>query len=282
MALLDGRKLAKSIRKQIKKDVAEFVELHGRPPKLDVVLVGENAASEIYVSYKGKDCSKVGVGFTDHRLAGDTGPSELNELVRGLSAANDVDGIIVQLPLPDHLSPDAAIAAIDPNKDVDGFHPDNLGNLVSDKPGLVPCTPLGCMKLLDEACVDLKGKNAVVVGRSTIVGKPMALMLLARHATVTICHSRTEKLAHIVAEADVLVSAVGRPGVIDGEWIKRGAAVIDVGINRLKDGTLVGDVDFDSASSRAGWITPVPGGVGPMTRACLIANTVAAARRRLG
>ncbi len=282
MALLDGKKLAASVRKQVKQEATEFTEKHGRQPKLDVVLVGENPASEIYVRNKGKDCAKSGLGFDDHRLPAETSSRELLELVKSLSADDAVDGIIVQLPLPEQIDPDVVIRAVSPSKDVDGFHPINIGNLLVGKAGLVPCTPLGCMKLLDEAGVDLKGKNAVVVGRSNIVGKPMALMLLERHATVTVCHSRTEKLAHVIAEADVVVAAVGSPGIIDGEWIKRGAVVVDVGINRLEDGTLAGDVGFDAAASRASWITPVPGGVGPMTRACLISNTLQAAKRRFG
>jgi methylenetetrahydrofolate dehydrogenase (NADP+)/methenyltetrahydrofolate cyclohydrolase len=190
--------------------------------------------------------------------------------------------MIVQLPLPNHINPDAVIKSINPMKDVDGFHPMNLGKLLSGQSGLTPCTPLGCIKLLDHAEVELTGANAVIVGRSTIVGKPMALMLLQRHATVTICHSRTQKLPHVVAEADLVIAATGQPELIKGEWIKKGATVIDVGINRREDGSLVGDVEFEVASSRAALITPVPGGVGPMTVACLIANTLTAAELRLG
>ncbi|MCP4677138.1 MAG: bifunctional methylenetetrahydrofolate dehydrogenase/methenyltetrahydrofolate cyclohydrolase FolD [Deltaproteobacteria bacterium] len=281
MALLDGKKLAKSIRRQVKEQVAGFIDKHGRPPTLDVVLVGEDPASQIYVRNKARACLKAGLGHHEHRLPVDTPARELLALVRSLSADDKVDGVLVQLPLPDHISPDVVTSAISPQKDVDGFHPTNLGNLFAGKPGLRPCTPVGCMKLLDEAGVVLEGKNAVVVGRSNIVGKPMAMMLLERHASVTICHSRTQKLAHVVAEADVVVAAVGHPAVIDGEWIKRGAVVIDVGMNRLEDGSLVGDVGFDAATSRASWITPVPGGVGPMTVACLISNTLQAAKRRL-
>ena len=205
MALLDGKKLAKSIRKQVKEQVADFVDKYGRPPTLDVVLVGEDPASQIYVRNKAKACRKAGLGHHEHRLPEETPAGELLELVRSLSADDKVDGVLVQLPLPEQILPDVVISAISPLKDVDGFHPTNLGNLFAGKPGLRPCTPVGCMKLLDEAGVDLEGKNAVVVGRSNIVGKPMAIMLLERHASVTICHSRTEKLAHVVAEADVVV-----------------------------------------------------------------------------
>ncbi len=281
MELLDGKKLAKSIRKQVKEHVAGFVDKFARPPTLDVVLVGEDPASQIYVRNKARACRKAGLGHHEHSLPEDTPAEELLELVRSLSADDEVDGVLVQLPLPEHISPDVVISAINPQKDVDGFHPTNLGNLFAGKPGLRPCTPVGCMKLLDEAGVNLEGKNAVVVGRSNIVGKPMAIMLLERHASVTICHSRTQKLAHVVAEADVVVAAVGQPALIDGEWIKRGAVVIDVGMNRLEEGSLVGDVGFDAAALRASWITPVPGGVGPMTVACLISNTLQAAERRL-
>jgi methylenetetrahydrofolate dehydrogenase (NADP+)/methenyltetrahydrofolate cyclohydrolase len=282
MALLDGKKLAKSIRNQVAEKVPEFVKRWGRPPTLDVVLVGDDPASQIYVRSKGNACRKAGFNHHEHRLPRDTSSSDLLDLVKRINADDTVDGIIVQLPLPGHISPDAVVRAISPIKDVDGFHPINSGSLFSGKPGLVPCTPLGCMKLLDEAEVELKGKNAVVVGRSNIVGKPMALMLLERHATVTICHSRTENLAHVVAEADIIVAAVGKPEMIKGDWIKRGAVVIDVGQNRLDDGTVVGDVEFAVASAKASWITPVPGGVGPMTVACLILNTLQAAEKRLG
>ncbi len=281
MALLDGKELSLIVRKQVKEQVTEFIEKWGRPPTLDVVMVGEDPGSKIYVRNKGRACRKAGITSHAHKLPEDTNAQAVLELVKGLSTDNEVDGIIVQLPVPAHINPDLLMRSIGPAKDVDGFHPVNLGNLLAGKPGLVPCTPLGCIKLLDHAGVDLKGKNAVIVGRSTIVGKPMMLMLLERHATVTICHSRTEKLAHVVAEADVVVAAVGQPELINGDWIKKGAVVIDVGINRLEDGSLVGDVEFDTASTKASWITPVPGGVGPMTVACLLANTVKAAEMRL-
>lgn len=281
MALLDGKNLAKSIRKEVKEQTAEFIKKWGRSPTLHVVLVGDNPASQIYVQNKGRACKKAGIEFHEHRLEAQTSTEKLLALVKNLSRNNDIDGILVQMPLPDHIPQDAIIAAINPQKDVDGFHPVNLGHLITGNAALVPCTPLGCMRLLEEADVSLKGKNAVVIGRSTIVGKPMALMLLEKHATVTICHSKTEKLAHIVAEADVVVAATGQPELIKGEWIKKGATVLDVGINRMEDGSLLGDVEFHTAAVRAAWISPVPGGVGPMTIACLISNTVKAGNLRL-
>jgi methylenetetrahydrofolate dehydrogenase (NADP+)/methenyltetrahydrofolate cyclohydrolase len=280
MALLDGKKLAASIRKDVKTRVAEFVKAHGRAPQLSVILVGDDAASQIYVRNKGRACKKTGILSGEHRLPGDTKESELLALIHTLNQDDTVDGILVQLPVPEQISPEAVIVAIDPTKDVDGLHPQNIGALVAGKDALRSCTPLGCMKLIDEANVDLVGANAVVVGRSTMVGKPMAMMLLERHATVTMCHSRTKKLPHVVQEADVVVAAVGAPELIKGDWIKRGATVIDVGINRLEDGRIVGDVEFDTAVSHASWITPVPGGVGPMTIACLVSNTIEAAERR--
>lgn len=282
MALLDGKKLASVVRKQVKEQATLFTDKWNRQPTLDVVLVGEDAASQIYVRNKERSCRKAGLISHTHRLPESTSSSALLELVKQLNEDDTVDGMIVQLPLPNHINPDAVIKSINPMKDVDGFHPMNLGKLLSGQSGLTPCTPLGCIKLLDHAGVELTGANAVIVGRSTIVGKPMALMLLQRHATVTICHSRTQKLPHVVAEADLVIAATGQPELIKGEWIKKGATVIDVGINRREDGSLVGDVEFEVASSRAALITPVPGGVGPMTVACLIANTLTAAELRLG
>ena len=281
MSLLDGKKMARAVRAQLNKDVAAFIERHGRAPALDVVIVGEDPASEIYVRKKHRACDRVGITSRVHRLPEATTSAELTSLVRRLNADDKVDGILVQLPLPDRIDPDSIVALVDPSKDVDGFSPASLGALLSGKPDLVPCTPRGCMRILREHGVELRGKNAVVVGRSSIVGKPVALLLLAEHATVTICHSRTENLAHIIAEADVVVAAVGAPEIIKGDWIKRGAVVVDVGINRLEDGSLVGDVEFATAVSRAAAITPVPGGVGPMTIACLLENTLIAARKRL-
>jgi methylenetetrahydrofolate dehydrogenase (NADP+)/methenyltetrahydrofolate cyclohydrolase len=282
MQLLDGNALAKKVRAEVAAAVEVFLAATGRRPGLHVVMVGEDPASDIYVRNKRRDCEKVGFASEEHRLPAGTSLEALIGLVARLNADHRVDGLIVQLPLPTHLDANAVIAAIDPGKDVDGFHPENLGRLVAGEPGLVACTPSGCMRLLDEGGVELAGADAVVVGRSTIVGKPMALLLLQRHATVTVCHSRTRDLAQVVGRADVLIAAVGKPGLVRGEWVKPGAAVVDVGINRRDDGTIVGDVGFDAAAERAGWLTPVPGGVGPMTRACLLENTILAARRRAG
>jgi methylenetetrahydrofolate dehydrogenase (NADP+)/methenyltetrahydrofolate cyclohydrolase len=281
MALLDGKKIAASIRKEVGERVSAFVKTHGRAPALSVILVGEDAASQIYVRNKGRACEKTGIVSHELKLPGSTSEKELLDLIAKQNRDDTVDGILVQLPVPEQIRPEAIIQAISPKKDVDGFHPQNVGALITGEKALRSCTPLGCMKLLDEAGVELTGANAVVVGRSNIVGKPISLMLLERHATVTICHSRTQKLAHIIAEADVIIAAVGVPELIKGEWVKRGAAIIDVGINRLEDGRIVGDVEFDTAVTRASWITPVPGGVGPMTIACLVSNTVEAAERRM-
>jgi methylenetetrahydrofolate dehydrogenase (NADP+)/methenyltetrahydrofolate cyclohydrolase len=282
MALLDGKKIAASIRKEVGERVSTFIKTHGRAPALSVILVGDDAASQIYVRNKGRACEKTGIVSHELKLPGSTSEKELLDLIAKQNRDDTVDGILVQLPVPEQIRPEAIIRAIDPKKDVDGFHPQNVGALITGENALRSCTPLGCMKLLDEAGVELNGANAVVVGRSNIVGKPVSLMLLERHATVTICHSRTQKLAHIIAEADVIIAAVGVPELIKGEWVKRGAAIIDVGINRLEDGRIVGDVEFDTAVTRASWITPVPGGVGPMTIACLVSNTVEAAERRMG
>ena len=280
MALLDGKKLAQTIRSETAARVKAFADAAGRPPGLAVVLVGDDPGSQIYVRNKARACKKTGIRSFEHRLAADTPEAELLDLIGTLNRDESVDGILVQLPVPKQIRPDVVILAIDPKKDVDGLHPENIGALVAGKDAVRSCTPLGCMKLIDSVGIALEGATAVVVGRSTMVGKPMAMMLLERNATVTMCHSRTKKLAHIVQEADVIVAAVGAPEMIKGDWIKRGAAVIDVGINRLEDGRIVGDVEFDSAISHAAWITPVPGGVGPMTIACLVSNTVEAAERR--
>lgn len=282
MALLDGKKLAATIRDEVKVRVSEFTARHDRSPALSVVLVGDDAASQIYVRNKGRACKKTGILSIEHRLSAETEEKELLALIKKLNQDENVDGILVQLPVPDHIRAEKVIETISPEKDVDGLHPINIGALVAGKDALRSCTPLGCMKLIDKAGLDLVGANAVVVGRSTMVGKPMAMMLLERHATVTMCHSRTKKLPHVVQEADVVVAAVGYPELIKGDWIKRGAVVIDVGINRLEDGRIVGDVEFENAISHASFITPVPGGVGPMTIACLVENTISAAERRMG
>jgi len=254
---------------------------HGLTPGLAVVLVGEDPASQVYVRNKGKQTVEAGMKSFEHKLPDTTSETELLALVEQLNSDPDVHGILVQLPLPDQIDSHAVINAINPDKDVDGFHLINVGRLSTGASGLVPCTPLGCLMLLKDELGDLSGKNAVVVGRSNIVGKPMAALLLAESCTVTIAHSRTQDLAGVCREADILVAAVGRPQMIPGDWVKPGATVIDVGINRVEGDEgktrLVGDVDYASAEAVAGAITPVPGGVGPMTIACLLRNTVQAA-----
>jgi methylenetetrahydrofolate dehydrogenase (NADP+)/methenyltetrahydrofolate cyclohydrolase len=278
---IDGKAFAAGLRAKVSKAVSTLTREYDLVPGLAVVLVGEDPASEVYVRNKGKQTLETGMNSYEHKLPDTTSQSELLALIEQLNVDSKVHGILVQLPLPDQIDSHAVINAIDPDKDVDGFHLVNVGRLATGAPGLVPCTPLGCMMLLKDQLGDLSGKNAVVVGRSNIVGKPMGSLLLAQSCTVTIAHSRTRDLAGVCREADILVAAVGRPQMIPGDWIKPGAAVIDVGINRIegKEGKtrLVGDVDFDSASAIAGAITPVPGGVGPMTIACLLRNTVQAA-----
>jgi methylenetetrahydrofolate dehydrogenase (NADP+) / methenyltetrahydrofolate cyclohydrolase len=278
--LIDGKAVAQKVRDEVKRDVERFVTEHGRPPGLDVVLVGDDPASQVYTRNKEKASVEVGMRGRLHRLGADTSEAALLALVAELNADEAVDGILVQLPLPKAIREERVLDAVDPRKDVDGFHPINAGLLASGRPLLVPCTPRGCMRLLAEAGTPLAGARAVVVGRSNIVGKPMAQLLLAQHATVTIAHSRTRDLGALCREADVLVAAVGKAKMIQGDWVKEGATVIDVGINRTAEGKLCGDVDTESARARAAKITPVPGGVGPMTIACLLENTLTAARAR--
>ena len=284
--LIDGKARAAALRAEVATGVAAFVAAHGRAPGLTVVLVGDDPASAVYVGSKGKATREAVMISGEHRLPADTSEADLLALVATLNADPAVDGILVQMPLPKQIDSDRVIAAIDPAKDVDGLHPINTGLLVSGRDGLVPCTPSGCMLLIKEALGNIAGAEAVVVGRSILVGKPMAALLTNASATVTVAHSRTRDLAGHVARADIVVAAVGIPGMVKGEWIKHGACLIDVGISRiaLPDGKtrLVGDVDFEGAMARAGWITPVPGGVGPMTIACLLANTLKAARARAG
>ncbi len=278
--ILDGKAIAEKVRAEVRADVTSFVAEHGRAPGLTVVLVGEDPASVVYTRNKEKSAKECGIAGTLLRLPADTPEAEVLALVAKLNGDDAVDGILVQLPLPRHVREAEVLRAIDPDKDVDGFHALNAGRLATGQPALVPCTPTGCMRLIAESGVELAGARAVVVGRSNIVGKPMAQLLLAKHATVTIAHSRTRDLPAVCREADVLVAAVGRAEMVRGDWVKPGAVVIDVGINRDTNGKLVGDVAFAEARERASWITPVPGGVGPMTIACLLANTVAAARAR--
>ena len=280
--VLDGKALADKLRGQTAARAARFRERTGRAPGLEVVLVGDDPASQVYVRNKARACEAAGIRSVVHRILPDVSPSDLLARIREMNDRDDVDGILVQLPLPAAIDEDAVLDAIDPAKDVDGFHPVNVGRLVAGRTGLAPCTPVGCIRLLGAAEVPLAGARAVVVGRSNIVGKPVAFLLLQRHATVTIAHSRTRDLPALCREADVLIAAVGRPQLIRGDWVREGATVIDVGINRTAQGTLVGDVAFDEARERARWITPVPGGVGPMTIACLLENTVRAAAARTG
>jgi methylenetetrahydrofolate dehydrogenase (NADP+)/methenyltetrahydrofolate cyclohydrolase len=288
--ILDGKKLAESVRAEVQGGVTAFRARHGRAPGLDVILVGDDASSEVYTRNKEKASNEVGMRGRLHRLAATTTQAELLALIASLNADPTVDGILVQLPLPPQIDVLSVLDAVDPKKDVDGFHPVNVGLLASSRAALVPCTPVGCMLLLRASGVALAGARAVVVGRSNIVGKPVAQLLLAEHATVTIAHSKTRDLPSVCREADVLVAAVGRAEMVRGDWIKPGAVVIDVGINRVDAGLdvttgkpktrLVGDVAFQEACEHAAAITPVPGGVGPMTIACLLQNTLKAANAR--
>lgn len=278
--ILDGRRIATKVREEVASAAARFVDQHGRPPGLEVVLVGDDPGSQVYVRNKERMAGKVGIRGAVHRLGSGTSQAELHSLIDRLGEDDAVDGILVQLPLPAGLDSLAAIDRIDPAKDVDGLTPLSAGLLAVGRAGLRPCTPRGCMRLLEETAVRLEGARALVLGRSNLVGKPIAQMLLAANCTVTMAHSRTVELPDRVREADILVAAVGRPEMVKGDWIKEGAVVLDVGINRLADGSLCGDVDFAKAKERASWITPVPGGVGPMTIAMLLSNTVEAAFAR--
>jgi len=277
--MIDGKAVAATVRERVAREVAAYVEEAGRAPALATVIVGEDPASEIYIRNKRRACEEVGMQSVHNALPAETTENQLLELVGELGQRDDVDGILVQLPVPEHIDPDAVVAAIDPGKDVDGLTPTNAGLLAHGTPGLVPCTPAGAMELLRHEGVDLEGAEAVVVGRSKLVGVPVARLLLAENATVTVCHSRTRDLAGVCRRADVLVAAVGAPRLLGADAVKPGAVVIDVGMNRTEDG-LCGDVDFEAASEVAAAITPVPGGVGPMTIAMLLVNTLSAARAR--
>lgn len=282
--LIDGKQYAATLRQRMAQEVSTLQEQHGLTPGLTVVLVGEDPASQVYVRNKGKQAKECGMRSFEHRLPASTTQDELLALIKQLNTDPEVNGILVQLPLPAHIDSKLVLNSIDPAKDVDGFHPINVGLLAIGEQAMVPCTPLGCLMLLQNQLQDLSGANALVLGRSNIVGKPMALLLLAQNCTVTIAHSRTRDLPEQCRRADILVAAVGRPQMVPGDWIKPGATVIDVGINRIETETgktrLVGDVDFASAEPVAGAITPVPGGVGPMTIACLLHNTLTATRRQ--
>jgi methylenetetrahydrofolate dehydrogenase (NADP+)/methenyltetrahydrofolate cyclohydrolase len=275
--IIDGKAVAARTRQRVAEEVAALPS----PPGLATILVGDDPASQTYVRMKREDSAQVGIESFHHEPGGHVAQDELVELMRSLNADERVHGILLQLPLPDHLDQDELISLIDPRKDVDGLTPVNAGLLMQSRDGLVPCTPAGVMLLLEEAGVELSGARAVVLGRSILVGKPVAQLLLAANATVTHCHSRTRDLAAVCREADVLVAAVGSPGLVTADMVREGAVVIDVGTNRTDEG-LVGDVDFEAVREKAGAITPVPGGVGPMTRAMLLANTVKAARRLMG
>ena len=285
-AIIDGKAFAEGLRERVGAFAADFTAKAGRKPGLTVVLVGEDPASAVYVRSKGKATEAAGMKSDTIRLPAETSEADLLDLVGSLNADDSVDGILVQLPLPKHINESAVIAAIDPNKDVDGFHPVNAGRLATGLNGFVPCTPLGCLMLLKDRLGDLAGKEAVVIGRSNIVGKPMAQLLLGESCTVTIAHSRTKDLPEVVRRADIVVAAAGRPEMVKADWIKPGAAVIDVGINRIDAGEgktrLVGDVAFGEVAEVAGAITPVPGGVGPMTIAVLLRNALVAAHRNAG
>ena len=279
--IIDGKAFAAGLRARVAEFVPGFRAAAGRVPGLAVVLVGEDAASSVYVRNKGKMTREAGMESFEHKLPAETSQDELIALVDRLNADPAVDGILVQLPLPRHINEQVVLTRISPDKDVDGFHPVNAGRLATGLHGFVPCTPLGCVMLLEDRLGDLSGLDAVVIGRSNIVGKPMAALLTARNCTVTLAHSRTRNLPHYLHHADIVVAAVGRPNFVQRDWIKPGATVIDVGINRTEEG-LVGDVDFASAAAVAGAITPVPGGVGPMTIAVLLRNTLVAAHRNAG
>lgn len=276
--IIDGKAVAALIHKNVAEDVQAFVKKTGITPGLATVLVGKNEASQVYVRNKIKATKACGMNSFPYDLPETTTENELLSLIADLNQNHSVHGILVQLPLPKHISAEKVISRLSPKKDVDGFHPMNLGALVSGKKGLVPCTPLGIMTILQHYKIDLKGKDVVIVGRSNIVGKPLALLMLQNHATVTITHSQTKNLSQKTKQADVIVAAVGQPKMISGEQLKTGAVVIDVGISRLSDGSLCGDVDFESAEKVASFITPVPGGVGPMTIAMLMQNTLEAAK----
>lgn len=275
--IIDGNRIAQDIRNEVRQSALELKRQKGIVPGLAVILVGDDPASKIYVGKKEQDCTEVGFLSRAYRLPTETSEDKLMSIIRELNNDKLVHGILVQLPVPKHIRPDNIIETIDPHKDVDGFHPYNVGRLIAGRPCHPSCTPYGIMELFDRSGLELSGKEAVVVGRSNIVGKPMSIMLLSRNATVTICHTKTKDIAAVTRRADILVAAAGRAQMIKGDMVKDGVVVIDVGTNRLDSGKLVGDVDFAAVSEKASYITPVPGGVGPMTRAMLLKNTLKAA-----
>jgi methylenetetrahydrofolate dehydrogenase (NADP+)/methenyltetrahydrofolate cyclohydrolase len=280
--IIDGKKVSQHIREEVAKEVEKLKSETGTTPGLAAVLVGDNPASEIYVRNKRKACEQVGIYSEEYKLPKETTQNELLSLIDKLNNDKKIHGILVQLPLPEQIDSTKILRSVFPSKDVDGFHPENVGLLVEGNPRFISCTPNGIMKMLDFYKIEIKGKEAVVVGRSNIVGKPTAILLLHRHATVTVCHSRTNRLDEVTRRADILVAAIGRPHFITGDMVKEGAVVIDVGINRNKDGKLIGDVDFERVKEKAAYITPVPGGVGPMTIAMLLWNTLESAKMLAG
>ncbi len=279
--ILDGKKVSQLVKEKVKKEVRELLEGGATPPGLAVALVGEDPASKIYVRKKGEACEEAGITSHQYNLPDTVTQEELLSLVRDLNGREDVNGILVQLPLPSHVDSKTVLEVVDPLKDVDGFHPYNVGKLVANDVNLLPCTPSGIMEILDHYRIPIEGADAVIIGRSDIVGKPMAIMLMHRHATITVCHSRTRNLAQVAAGADILVAALGKARLVTAEMVKEGAVVIDVGMNRV-EGKLTGDVDFEAVSEKASHITPVPGGVGPMTVAMLLKNTLTAYRKQTG
>ena len=278
---VDGKALANARRQEMAEEVSKLVGAGKRPPCLAVVLVGDNPASASYIKGKQRACKRIGMVSVEHNLPGTTSQAELLRVIDALNGDDGIDGILVQLPLPKEISAEAVALAIDPDKDVDGLHPLNAGRLMAGEPGLYPCTPLGILEILDYHKIPIEGAKAVVIGRSLIVGKPVALLLLQRNATVTLCHSRTQDLPGVCREADILIAAVGRPQMVTADWVKPGAAVIDVGVNEV-DGKLVGDVDFDGVQGCAQIVTPPKGGVGPMTITMLLSKTLQAYRARTG
>ena len=280
--LIDGKKVSEDTRAEIAKGIEELKSSSGITPGLAAVLVGDDPASEIYVRNKRKACEKVGIYSEEHKLPAETTEEELLELVNKLNNDDKIHGILVQLPLPDHINETNILRNVSPLKDVDGFHPENVGRLVEGNPRFISCTPYGIIKMLDYYNIEIKGAEAVVVGRSNIVGKPVGILLLHRHATVTTCHSRTKNLGEVTRRADILVAAIGRPNFITADMVKDGAVVIDVGINRNEEGKLTGDVDFANLSDKVSYITPVPGGVGPMTITMLLWNTLESAKLAAG
>ena len=277
--LIDGKKISAEVRAEVKELIEQRTLLGKRPPGLAVILIGGDPASQVYVGHKRKACKEIGMTSRSYDLPEETTQHELLTIIDELNNDKSIDGILVQLPLPDHIDTSLVIEHINPDKDVDGFHPVNIGKLTLRIPGMRPCTPYGVIHLLDSIGETYKGKHAVIVGASNIVGRPMMLELLLAGATVTVCHRFTDNTPELVGQADIVVVAVGRAGLVKGEWIKEGATVIDVGVNRMEDGTLAGDVEFEVASQRAKWITPVPGGVGPMTVAMLMKNTLIACEK---